>query len=51
MATSDKNDISTCSKCGNNLLSNEIEIFGELFEIGGFCPNEKCERYLLLVVV
>lgn len=39
-----------CFKCGGVLLSNEIEIIGAQYEVGGFCDNEKCERYLLLVV-
>ena len=39
-----------CFKCGGNLVSNEIEIFSEFHEVGGFCDNEKCERFLILVV-
>jgi hypothetical protein len=39
-----------CFKCGNNLVANEIEILNTYYEVGGFCDNEKCERYLLLVV-
>ena len=39
-----------CHKCGGNLLSNEIEILNVPHEIGGFCDNEKCERFLILVV-
>lgn len=39
-----------CFKCGGNLVANEIEIFNQLYDVGGFCDNEKCERFLLLVV-
>lgn len=39
-----------CFECGNNLVSNEIEILNQYYEIGGFCGNEKCKRYLILVV-
>lgn len=39
-----------CIKCGNQLIAHDIEIFNMYEEIGGFCDNEKCERYLLLVV-
>lgn len=39
-----------CFKCGKNLVSNEVEILNVYHEIGGFCDNEKCERFLLLVV-
>lgn len=39
-----------CFKCGGNLVSNEIEIYNEFYEVGGVCDNEKCERYLILVV-
>ena len=39
-----------CHKCGGELVSNEIEIIGAFYEVGGFCDNEKCERFLVLVV-
>lgn len=39
-----------CFKCGKNLVSNEIEVYGEYYEVGAFCNDEKCERFLLLVV-
>lgn len=39
-----------CFKCHQPLICNEIEIYGEFHEIGGFCNDEKCERFLLLVV-
>lgn len=39
-----------CFKCGKNLVVSEIEILGSFYEIGGFCNDEKCERFLLLVV-
>lgn len=39
-----------CFKCSGQLVCNEIEIFNSFHEVGGFCNNEKCERFLLLVV-
>lgn len=39
-----------CVKCGNTLCANEIEILNSYYEVGGFCNNEKCERFLILVV-
>ena len=39
-----------CFKCGKSLVINELEIYGEFKEIGAFCNDEKCERFLLLVV-
>lgn len=39
-----------CIKCNNELTANEIEIFGEFHEVGGYCDNKECERYLILVV-
>ncbi len=39
-----------CFKCGKSLTVNEIEILNMFYEVGGFCDDEKCERYLLLVV-
>ena len=38
-----------CFKCSENLVCNEIEIYGEYHEIGAFCDNDKCERYMILV--
>lgn len=38
-----------CHKCGGNLCANDVEILGQYYEVGGFCDNEKCERYLILV--
>ena len=43
-------DTSFCWKCHSQLVSNEVEIYNMWQEIGGFCDNPKCERYLLLVV-
>lgn len=39
-----------CFKCHGELVANEIYINYEYVEVGGFCNNEKCERFLLLVV-
>lgn len=39
-----------CTKCGKNLVAHEVEIFNTYYEIGGFCDNKECERFLLLVV-
>ncbi len=39
-----------CISCGGTLVSNEVEILNMLYEMGGFCDSEKCERYLVLVV-
>lgn len=38
-----------CFECGGVLVSNEIEILGQYYEIGAFCRNEKCKRFLILV--
>jgi hypothetical protein len=38
-----------CVKCKENLVSNEIEILNQYYEVGAFCSNEKCERYMILV--
>lgn len=42
-------DTSVCIKCRGALVSNEIEYLGVFLEVGGFCYNKECERYLLLV--
>lgn len=39
-----------CFECGGSLVANEIDILNMFYEVGGFCDNEKCKRYLLLVV-
>ncbi len=39
-----------CLVCKEGLVANEIEILNMFHEVGGFCDNEKCIRYLLLVV-
>jgi hypothetical protein len=39
-----------CFKCKGNLVANEIEILNMFYEVGGFCDNSECERYLILVV-
>lgn len=39
-----------CFKCASQLVCNEVEVLGQYYEFGAFCDNEKCERYLLLVV-
>jgi len=39
-----------CFECGNNLVSNEVEILNQYYEIGGFCDKKECKRYLILVV-
>lgn len=46
----EKHDNSICLKCKGELKANEIEIFGEFHEVGGYCDNKECERYLILVV-
>ena len=38
-----------CVKCSANLVSNEIYVNYEYVEMGAFCDNEKCERYMILV--
>ena len=43
-------DTSFCWKCHAQLVSNEVYVNYEYVEIGGFCDNPKCERYLILVV-
>jgi len=42
-------DTQKCNKCETPLLANEIEILGTFYEIGGYCDNKDCERYLILV--
>ena len=39
-----------CFECKQPLVCNEVEILNMFYEVGGFCDNEKCPRYLLLVV-
>lgn len=39
-----------CKKCRQNLRVHEVEIFNNWFEVGAYCDNEKCERYLILVI-
>lgn len=39
-----------CFKCGKQLTVSEIEIFNQFYDVGAFCNDEKCERFLLLVV-
>ena len=39
-----------CITCKWSLCSSEIEIHGTFVEVGGFCDNAACIRYLLLVV-
>ncbi len=43
-------DTHLCFECKTHLTVHEIEIFNQFYEIGGFCDNEKCKRYLLLVI-
>ena len=43
-------DTSKCWKCKGELVSNEVEIYNMFQEIGGYCDNKECERYMLLVV-
>lgn len=38
-----------CFKCKGILICNEIEILNQFYEVGVFCDNEKCERYMILV--
>lgn len=38
-----------CKSCAQNLLLKEIEVYGELHEIGAYCANETCERYSILL--
>jgi hypothetical protein len=40
----------TCIKCGDRLIASEIEIIGTFYEVGGYCENQKCDRFLVLVV-
>lgn len=42
-------DDGRCISCKQPLVANEIEILGMFYEVGGFCSEEKCERYMLLV--
>lgn len=44
------NNTDKCFKCSEQLVCNEIEIFNQFYEVGAFCNNEKCERFLILVV-
>lgn len=39
-----------CFKCSKPLVSNLVEILNQDCEMGAFCDDEKCERFLLLVV-
>ena len=39
-----------CVSCGKELFGNEVEIFNEYYYVGGWCGNEKCNRYRLLVI-
>lgn len=43
-------DDTICIKCQQKLLCHEIEIFNFPYEVGGYCENKQCERYLLLVI-
>jgi len=38
-----------CVECGGGLVCNEVEILNMSYEIGAFCDNEKCKRYMILV--
>lgn len=38
-----------CRKCMTQLVAHEEEIHGVLVEIAGFCPNDKCEFYEVLI--
>ena len=38
-----------CVECGGELVCNEIEILNMFYEVGAFCDNEKCKRYMILV--
>lgn len=42
-------DFQKCIECGKVLVANEIEIIGMFYEVGGFCDNKDCKRYMLLV--
>lgn len=46
----DKRDELQVCKCGELLVAHEIEIHGEFIEIAGYCDNEECIRFNLLVV-
>ena len=39
-----------CRKCKSHLVAHEEEIMGILCEIAGYCNNEKCDFYKVLVV-
>lgn len=39
----------TCLECKGQLIANEIEIFNQYYEVGGFCDNSECKRYMILI--
>ena len=39
-----------CVSCGGQLVVNEIEIMSSFHEVGAFCNNDKCDRYVILVI-
>lgn len=45
-----KEDFEKCEVCDVDLFLKEIEIYGQLYPIGVYCNNEKCARYLFLLV-
>jgi len=38
-----------CRKCKGQLVAHEEEILGAMHEIAGYCPNEECEFYKILI--
>jgi hypothetical protein len=39
-----------CMRCKGELICNEVEIHNEFYEFGAYCDNERCDRFLILVV-
>lgn len=39
-----------CRKCKSHLLSHEVEYLGILLDVAGYCPNEKCDFFEVLVI-
>ena len=38
-----------CRKCGAHMVAHEEEVLGILTEIAGYCPNEDCDFYQVLI--
>jgi hypothetical protein len=39
-----------CTACKSYLRAHEIEVLGNFIEIGAFCENRACIKYLLLTL-